>query len=285
MSDNMVRATVDGIRIYAVDSTDMVEEACKRHGCWALAAAALGRTMTGALLLSATFKENERLTIKIEGDGPLGVVMADAGNMTARGYVDNPQVELPLNNGKIDVGTGVGKGKIVVTRFVGMKTPVSGSAELVSGEIAEDITNYLYVSEQIPTCVSLGVLVGKDGTVIEAGGFFVQAMPEADDKTLHILEKNINELPSITVMLEEGLTPEDIIYKICGPDIKPVIHDKSPVAFKCSCSRDTVAKILVSLPKEDIKEIAEDEQTEVSCNFCGNKYLFTKKEIENIANS
>ena len=284
MGDNLVRATIDGVRIYAVDNTNMVEEACRRHNCWALAAAALGRTMTGALLLSATFKENERLTIKIEGNGPIGTIMSDAGNMTARGYVENSQVELPLKNGKINVGAGVGKGKITVTRFVNMKTPVSASVELVSGEIAEDITNYFYVSEQIPTCVSLGVLVGKDGTVIHSGGFFVQAMPEADNETLRILESNINELPSITVMLEECLTTEEIIYKICGADLHPVIHDTSDVFFKCSCSRNTVAKMLISLPKEDIQEIAEDEQTEISCNFCSSRYLFTKKEIQSIIN-
>lgn len=285
MADKMVRATVDGIRIYAVESTALVEEACKRHNCWALAAAALGRTMTGALLLSATFKENERLTIKIEGDGPLGSVMADAGNMSVRGYVDNPQIELPLNNGKLNVGAGVGKGNIIVTRFSGMKTPVSGSAELASGEIAEDITNYLYVSEQIPTCVSLGVLVGTNGSVIQAGGFFVQAMPEADDATLAALEQNINDLPAFTVMQESGLTPKEIIYKICGDEIEPTIHDEIPVAFKCNCSLETVAKMLVTLPESDIAELAEDEETEVTCNFCGNKYVFTKQEMQAIIKS
>ena len=285
MSDNLVIATIEGIRIYAANTTDTVEEAAKRHVCLPLASAALGRTMTGALLLAATFKENERLTIKIEGDGPLGNITADAGSSTVRGTIDNPQAELPLKNGKIDVGGGVGKGNIIVTRFVGMKTPVSGSAELVSGEIAEDITNYLYVSEQIPTCISLGVLVGTDGKIKQSGGFFVQAMPDADDKILKMLEANIENMQPITVLMEKGYTPEDIINEICGKDTALKIHSKTEVKFQCTCSRSTVARMLKTLPKEDVREIAEDEDTEIVCNFCKNKYLFTKKEIQDIINS
>lgn len=280
MSDYLVRATVGGVRIYAVDSTNLVEDACARHGCWPLAAAALGRTMTGALLLSATFKDpKERLTIKVNGDGPLGKILVDAGGMTVRGYVDNPQADLPSKNGKIDVGGGVGKGDLVVTRFTGLKAPFSGSSELVSGEIAEDLTNYLLVSEQTSSSVALGVLVGTDGKVRCAGGFFVQAMPDADDDTLSKLAENISGIPPVTVMLEDGLTPEDIIAKVCV-GLQPTIHDKSEVSFQCSCSLKTVEDMLTGLPKEELLAISEDENTEIICHFCGNKYYFTKDEIK-----
>ena len=280
MSDYLVRATVGGVRIYAVDSTNLVEEACARHGCWPLAAAALGRTMTGALLLAATLKDQERLTIKINGDGPLGKIVVDAGEMAVRGYVDNPTADLPAKNGKIDVGGGVGKGEIIVTRFTGMKTPFAGSSELVNGEIAEDLTNYLFVSEQTPASVALGVLVGTDGKVKYAGGFFVQAMPEADEDVLNLLAENISKIPPVTVMLEEGLKPEDIITKICGSELKPTIHDKSEVSFKCTCSRQAVENMLTGLPKEELLSISEDENTEITCHFCGNKYYFTQAEIK-----
>jgi molecular chaperone Hsp33 len=283
MSDKLVRATARGIRLYAVDSTDLVEDACARHGCWALAAAALGRTMTGALLLSATFKENERITIKLEGDGPLGAVVADAGQMSVRGYVGNPTAELAPKDGKLDVGGGVGKGKIVVTRFSGLKTPVSGTVDLVSGEVAEDITNYLYASEQTPSCISLGVLVGTDGRVARAGGFFIQAMPGADEDTLSKIEERIESLPPVTILLETGLSPQLIIEKITGNDAGLAVHDESRVVFRCSCSRAGVEKMLLALPAKDIKDMAEDEETEVCCHFCNNKYLFGKKEIEKLA--
>lgn len=282
MSDYLVRATVGGVRIYVIDSTNLVEEACSRHGCWPLAAAALGRTMTGALLLSATLKNEERLTIKINGDGPLGKVVADAGEMTVRGYVDNPTADLPAKNGKIDVGGGVGKGEIIVSRFTGMKTPFTGSSELVNGEIAEDLTNYLYVSEQTPASVALGVLVGTDGKVKHAGGFFVQAMPEADNDILNQLAENIGNIQPVTVMLEEGLKPEDIVAKICGSELQATIHDKLPVAFKCTCSHEAVQDMLLGLPKEELLEIGEDENTEVVCHFCGNKYYFTQEEIKSL---
>jgi molecular chaperone Hsp33 len=283
MSDKLVRATARGIRLYAVDSAGLVEEACARHGCWALAAAALGRAMTGALLLSATFKENERVMIKLAGDGPLGSVVADAGQMAARGYVENPTAELSLKGGKLDVGGGVGKGKIVVTRFSGLKTPVSGSVDLVSGEVAEDITNYLYVSEQTPSCLSLGVLVGADGKVAEAGGFFIQAMPGADADLLQRIEGRVESLPPVTVLLESGSSPRSIIEQICGKGADLLIHDQTRVAFRCNCSRAGVEKMLLALPAKDINDMAEDEETEVCCHFCNNKYLFVKKEIEKLA--
>ena len=279
MTDELVRATAGGVRLYAVDSSGLTEEACARHNCWALASAALGRVMTGALLLSATFKENERITVRLAGDGPLGAVVADAGQMTVRGYVNNPAAELPMKDNKLDVGGGIGKGQITVTRFSGLKTPVSGSAELISGEVAEDLTNYLYVSEQTPACVSLGVLVGRDGKIIKAVGFFVQAMPDADIDLVAALEGRINALPPVTVMLEAGLEPGAIIRKICGRIIEPVIHDRNRVAFRCGCSRESAGKMLKTISGQDAEDLSLDEETEVCCHFCNAKYLFDKKEI------
>ena len=178
MNDNiLVKGTIDGVRIYALRTTSIVEELNKIHNCSPLAIAALGRTVSGALLLAATMKDEERVTIRIKGDGPLGEIVADAKGNTVRGYIDNPEVMLPPKNGKLDVGAGVGQGNIVVTRFLTNAEPFNGYCELVNGEIATDLTNYLFTSEQTPASVALGVLVDKDGSVIDAGGYFIQAMP------------------------------------------------------------------------------------------------------------
>ncbi len=285
MPDCLARATAEGVKIYAIETTRLVEEACARHSCWPLAAAALGRTMTGALLLTASLKGEDRVTIKIDGDGPLGSIVADAGNDTVRGYVDNPQADLPARNGKIDVAGGVGKGKIIVTRFTGLKTPFTGWADLVSGEIAADLTNYLYVSEQTPASIALGVLVGTDGKVKAAGGFFVQAMPGADEAVLQKLEENIDSLPPVTVMLENGANAEDIVKKIAGDTVQLTIHDKLPVKFKCTCSPERILDMLAGLSDEDFEAVAQDQETEVRCHFCNNKYTFSQKEILQMKNT
>jgi molecular chaperone Hsp33 len=278
MTDTLVRATARGVRLYAVDSTGLAEEARSRHGCRELAAAALGRILSGALLLSATFKEGERITIKLAGDGPLGQVVADAGQMTVRGYVDEPAAELPPRDGVIDVGGGVGRGKIVVTRFTGLKSPVTGSAELVSGEVAQDIAHYLYISEQIPSCLSLGVEITA-GQVTKAGGFFIQAMPAADERLLAALEATVTALPPVTSLLRDCLTPRDLIEKICGQHTEPFIHDETPVAFRCACSRAGVKQMLLALPDKDRREIAGDEETRIRCHFCNTEYIFTRAEV------
>ena len=176
MKDHLVKATAEGVRVYAAVTTGLVNEGIRRHACYPVAAAALGRTMTGALLMAANLKNKECLTVKFNGDGPLGTVAADASpEGFVRGYVMHPQVELPLNaQGKLAVGDGIGHGLLSVTRFTGLKEPVTGSSEIVTGEIAEDITEYLYVSEQTPSSVGLGVLVGKELKALAAGGFFIQ---------------------------------------------------------------------------------------------------------------
>ena len=284
MGDHITRATIlGGVRAFAAVTTTLVDEARKRHDCYPVAAAALGRAMTGALLLSANLKTDESITIRISGDGPLGEVVTDAhASGGVRGYVKNPHVHLPLRDGKLDVGTAVGNGQISVTRFTGLKQPFTGSAELVSGEIAEDITNYLYVSEQTPSTVALGVLVEPDMTVTAAGGFIVQALPNADDGVLSKLEKNISLLPPVSQLISEGLDAAGIINRIFA-DLSVTIYEEVPLKFKCSCSYEKVQKVLISLGVEEINTIlVEDGQAKVCCPFCSAKYQFNKKNLEEI---
>ena len=284
MGDHITRATiVGGVRAFAAVTTTLVEEARKRHECYPVAAAALGRTMTGALLLAANLKTDESITIKISGDGSLGEVVTDAhANGSVRGYVKNPHAHLPLREGKLDVGHAVGKGQISVTRFTGLKQPFTGSAELVSGEIAEDITNYLYISEQTPSTVALGVLVQPDMTVTAAGGFMVQALPNADDEVLSKIEKNIALLPPISQLISEGLDAAGIINRIFA-GLSVTIYEEVPLEFKCTCSLEKVQKVLVSLGAEEINDIlVEDGEAEVCCPFCNAKYQFNKSNLEEI---
>ena len=208
MEDVLTKATADGVRIYALCTTNLVQEAAKKHGCSHLASAALGRAMNGALLLAATMKDNERISLRLKGDGPLGEVVADAEGSTVRGYVENPDAFLPRKNGKLDVGGGIGEGNIIVTRYLQNAEPFTGYCELQDGEIASDLTKYLYVSEQTPTSVALGVLVDKDGNVTASGGFFIQAMPGCTDEVLEKLENNVNLTAYVTQLLEVGCGPQ-----------------------------------------------------------------------------
>ena len=232
MEDVLTKATADGVRIYALCTTNLVQEAAKKHGCSHLASAALGRAMNGALLLAATMKDNERISLRLKGDGPLGEVVADAEGSTVRGYVENPDAFLPLKNGKLDVGGGIGEGNIIVTRYLQNAEPFTGYCELQDGEIASDLTKYLYVSEQTPTSVALGVLVDKDGNVTASGGFFIQAMPGCTDEVLEKLENNVNLTPYVTQLLEIGYTPQKMI-EILGRGLDVDIKETIPLSFKC----------------------------------------------------
>jgi len=281
MKNVLVKGTIEGVRIYALRTTALVQELNTIHHCSHLAIAALGRAVTGALLIAATMKDNERITLRFSGDGPLGEVVADAKGNCVRGYVNNPQVCLPLKNGKLDVGAGVGKGNIIVTRYLDNAEPFNGYCELVNGEIAADLTNYLYTSEQIPTSVALGVLVNPEGMVIAAGGYFIQAMPDADDKVLEQLENNIVTLPYVTELLSAGNNPEEIIQKI-GKDFKVNINETLPVKLQCTCSRKKVEDMLAALPNKDLAEMKHDAITEVHCHFCNTSYKFTNTELETI---
>ena len=283
MEDYLIKATAEGVRIYALMTTGLVQEANERHQCSHLSIAALGRAMNGALLFAATMKDNERVTVRFSGDGPLGEVVADAEGTHVRGYVENTDVFLPLKNGKLDVGAGVGKGTLTVTRFLKNAEPFNGFCDLTDGEIASDLTNYLYTSEQTPASVALGVMVDKEGKVMAAGGWFIQAMPGCAEEVLIKLENNVMSMPYVTELLNAGFTPEKIIMKIAeGLDLS--IKEKLPVEFKCRCSRDKVIDMLAGLSPKELTEIAQDEITEVHCQFCNEIYKFTAEDITAVRN-
>ena len=271
MKDILTKGTAEGVRIYALCTTNLVQEAAIRHHTSHLASAALGRAMNGALLLAATMKDNERIALRLKGDGPIGEVVAD-------GYVGDPDVFLPLKNGKLDVGGAIGAGNIIVTRYLQNAEPFTGYAELVDGEIASDLTNYLYTSEQTPSSVALGVLVNKEGQVIASGGYFIQAMPGCAEETLAQLEENISLTPYVTQLLELGYTPEKMIETIArGLDV--TIQESIELSYKCRCSREKILGALATLGQEDISAMSQDEETEVHCQFCNETYKFSGEEI------
>lgn len=278
MKDILTKGTAEGVRIYALCTTNLVQEAAIRHHTSHLASDALGRAMNGALLLAATMKDNERIALRLKGDGPIGEVVADAEGTHVRGYVGDPDVFLPLKNGKLDVGGAIGAGNIIVTRYLQNAEPFTGYAELVDGEIASDLTNYLYTSEQTPSSVALGVLVNKEGQVIASGGYFIQAMPGCAEETLAQLEENISLTPYVTQLLELGYTPEKMIETIArGLDV--TIQESIELSYKCRCSREKILGALATLGQEDISAMSQDEETEVHCQFCNETYKFSGEEI------
>ncbi|HWR05234.1 Hsp33 family molecular chaperone HslO [Sporomusa sp.] len=282
MHDHLIRATAPGIRAFAAVTTNLVEEARRRHDCFPVATAALGRTMTGALLMAANLKTAENLTIRISGNGPLGEIVADASpDGSVRGYVRNPFVDLPLKNGKLAVGQAVGSGHIYVTRFAGLKQPFTGSAALVSGEIAEDLTHYLTVSEQTPSSVALGVLIAPDTTTLAAGGFFIQALPGAEEDALIKLEDNLRHISPVSQMVHNGQDAKGILETVFY-GLPTTVYDTLNVKFNCQCSRERVQGMLVSLGADEIKAMAAEGQAEVCCHFCNEKYQFDSRELTNI---
>lgn len=283
MNDHLAKAAVPGVRAFAAVTTGLAEEARRRHDCYPVAAAALGRTMTAALLLAANLKTDEYLTIRIAGDGPLGGVIADAhARGTVRGYVRNPHTELPLADGKLAVGRGVGAGQIHVTRFTGLKQPFTGSAPLVSGEIGEDVANYLLVSEQTPSTVALGVLVSPDCSVAAAGGIIVQAMPGASEAMLAAVEANLAALAPVSALVSGGDDAAAILGRVFA-GLPATVYEPSPLAFKCQCSAERVEAMLISLGKAELDEMAAEGQAEISCHFCGEKYHLDRSRLEKLA--
>lgn len=285
MKDYLIKATVPGVRAFCTVTTEAVAEAVERHDCYPIAAAALGRTMTASLLLAANLKTNECITVRICGNGPLGEVVADAGaNGIVRGAVRNPHVDLPLNNGKLDVGGAIGIGLISVTRFTGMKQPFTGSSHLVTGEIAEDLTNYLACSEQTPSSVGLGVLVDPDLSVAAAGGFLIQALPECEEEVIAKVEENLAKIPPVSQMIKEGITPEQMAERIFD-GLPVIIYDPMKIEFGCQCSKERIEEVLISLGKEEIASMAEEGHAEVCCKFCNEKYQFDKDELTTLLNA
>ncbi|MCQ2363598.1 MAG: Hsp33 family molecular chaperone HslO [Acidaminococcaceae bacterium] len=283
MKDYLTIATVEGVRIYALVTTNLVGQAARMHHCSHVASAALGRAMTGALLLSATMKDKERVNLRFVGDGPIGEIIADAEGSKVRGYVEHPDIFLPPKNGKLDVGGAVGSGNLVVTRYLLNAEPFTGYCELKNGEIADDLTYYLYKSEQTPASVALGVLVNPEGEVVVAGGFFIQAMPGARDEVLAKLEDNVLHIPYVTQLLKMGYTPEKIIGTL-GEGLQVDIKESIEVGFECRCSRQKIIDALGALDKSALQEMSEDEITEAHCDFCNTTYQFTKDEIRDILN-
>ena len=287
--DQLIKATAANgeVRAFAAVTTDVVAEAMRRHDCYPVAAAALGRTMTGALLLAANLKNKESVTIKFKGDGPLGTVTADAtAEGSVRGYVDHPHVNIPLNShGKIDVGGGIGAGILSVTRFTGLKEPVTGSVDITNGEVAEDLINYLYTSEQTPSSIGLGVLVSPELKCLGAGGFFIQPLPGASDETIDRLEEKLKGISSVSHMVLEGMDAAGIAGKILGgfDDVK--ILSTTDLAFRCNCSKNYITDRLLTLGEEDLRALRDDGTAEVKCHFCGAAYNFDREELSAIYNA
>ena len=271
------------LTVMAADTTDIVNRAAEIHKTSAVTSAALGRLLTAASLMGSALKgKDDSVTVKLNGNGPAGTVLAVSdSNGNVRGYVQNPVVELPLNQkGKLDVAGAVGTdGFVTVVKDLGLKDPYVGQTPIVSGEIAEDITAYFAQSEQIPTVCALGVLVNPDLTIKAAGGFIVQLLPTATNETIDMVEKSIEGIEPVSSMIEKGMTPEEICRKVLGLFELDVLDESKP-AYKCYCSRERTEKALISVGKQGLSEMAEDETTEVCCQFCDKKYLFSSGQIK-----
>lgn len=287
MKDYLVRATAADaqIRAFAATTRQMVETARQKHDTSPVVTAALGRLLTAGSMMGSMLKgEEDLLTLQVTGDGPMGgmTVTADSKGHV-KGYANEPQVILPANSqGKLDVGGAVGSGILRVIQDSGLKDPYVGQTVLQTGEIAEDLTYYFATSEQVPSSVSLGVLMERDNTVRQAGGFIVQLMPFAEEETISRLEQNLGKIRSVTSMLDEGLTPEELLGLVLeGMDIQ--FRDTCEVEFSCSCSKERVEKALISIGREEIdKMIADGEPIEVKCHFCNKGYQFSVQELEEI---
>ena len=267
----------------AVDATDIVAEMERIHKTSSVITAGLGRLSIAASMMGYGLKgENDTITLRVKGDGPAGMLVAVADSRgNVKSYAENPVVEIPFNEkGKLDVGGAVGKdGTLSVVKDLGLKEPYVGVCPLVSGEIAEDIARYYADSEQTPTVCGLGVLVNSDLSVKVAGGYLIQVLPFADDAVIDQLEKNIADIPSVTQMMLEGMTPEDIALRLLE-GLEPNILDENEVSYKCSCSRERTEKILYSLGSDELNEMAEEgEPITVNCHFCDKSYVFTPEEL------
>lgn len=289
MSDYMIRATAadSQIRAFAITSKELVEEARKRHNTSPVVTAALGRLMSGAVMMGSMMKgEKDLLTIQVKGDGPMRgmTVTADAaGNV--KGYPYVPDVILPANaKGKLDVAGALGAGTLSVIKDMGLKEPYIGQTILQTSEIAEDLTYYFAASEQVPSAVGLGVLMNKENTVEQAGGFIIQLMPFAEESVIERLEKKVAEVTSVTSLLAQGYNPEMILEKLLG-EFGLEITDQMPAQFFCNCSKERVEKALASISKEEMDDIIKDgEPIEVNCDFCNTHYTFDIDELKEIRN-
>lgn len=288
MKDYIIRG-IDkkgNIRLFVATSTHMVEEARKTHGTSPTATAALGRVLTAAVLLGITMKgERDALTFKIKGDGPIGSIIAVSNNGgQVKGYVDNPYADLPSRpDGKLDVGGLVGKnGQLAIIKDLGLKEPYIGYSNLVSGEIAEDLVHYFHLSEQQPSAINLGVLVDKDISVRAAGGYILQLLPGVEDKDIDRIEGILKKAKPISTLIYQGLSPEQVMETLFG-EFEMEILERKEIEYKCNCNRKRIEGVLLSLGKEEInKIIEEDEKAEIICHFCNKKYHFSKEDLQKL---
>ena len=285
--DYLVRATAAGetVRAFAVRSTEMTAVARETHMTLPVVTAALGRLLSAGAMMGSMMKgENDKLTLQMKGDGPIGMltVTADShGNI--KGFPANPAVDIPRKYaGKLDVGGAIGKGVLTVIMDLGLREPYNGQVEIQTGEIGDDLAYYFTVSEQTPSAVGLGVMVDTDSSVKHSGGFIIQIMPDAEEETIAAIEKRVADAPSVTSMMEEGLKPEDILeYYLGGMGL--TINETSPVRFHCDCSRERVSRALATLSRRDLEDIINDgEEIEVKCYFCNSAYKFGIDELRDM---
>ena len=290
MKDYIVRATAAGetVRAFAIRSTNLTAEAREIHHTFPVVTAALGRLLSAGAMMGSMMKgENDKLTIQVKGDGPIGqmtVTVDSHGNV--KGFPADPSVDIPLKRaGKLDVGAAVGRGTLTVSMDLGLKEPYNGQVEIQTGEIGDDLAYYYTVSEQTPSAVGLGVMVDKDSSVKHAGGFIIQIMPDAAEETISALEAKIAEAGPVTEMMEEGMSPEDILSYYLG-DLDLKITEKLPVRYYCGCSKERVAGVLATISTDDLEEMINDgEEIEVKCYFCNSAYKFSTDELKKIADS
>jgi len=287
MTDYLIKAIAfnNQVRAYAARTTETIGEAQRRHQTWPTASAALGRSMTAGVMLGSMLKGDAKLTIKVEGGGPIGVIIVDSNAKgEVRGYVTNPQTHFDLNEkGKLDVARAVGtQGNLTIVKDLGLKDHFSGQVPIVSGELGEDFTYYLVTSEQIPSSVGVGVLVNPDNTILASGGFIIQLLPGTDEETITEIEKRLGAMEPISKLIQRGLTPEEILEEVLGEGNVKVL-EKQPVAFKCQCSKERIENAIVSLGPDEIQAmIDEDGQAEAQCHFCNEVYLLTKEDLEEL---
>ncbi|MFB7141625.1 Hsp33 family molecular chaperone HslO [Gottfriedia sp. NPDC056225] len=289
MKDYLVKALAFNgeVRAYSVRSTNIVREAQERHDTWKDASAALGRTLTAAAMMGAMLKGEEKLTLKVEGNGPLGYILADSNAKgEVRGFVLNPHVQSERNkHGKIDVAKAVGTvGTISVAKDIGMREPFTGAVPIVSGELGEDFTYYFAVSEQTPSSVGVGVLVNPDHSILASGGFIIQILPGASDECITKIENRLKSIKPVSTLIEEGLSPEEILYEVLGKEEVKVLETMD-VKFQCQCSRERIEGALLSVGKHELQlMLEEDGEAEVKCHFCNEPYHFTGEQIQGLIN-
>jgi molecular chaperone Hsp33 len=289
VKDYLVRAISKGgkVRAFAIRSTELVAEIQRRSDTWPVASAAVGRAATAGAMMGAMLKGNERLSIQIKGGGPIGAIYVDANAKgEVRGTVTNPHVHLPLNaKGKLDVAGIVGtNGQLLVTKDLGLKDPYQGSVELTSGELGDDFTYYFAKSEQTPSAVGVGVLVNEDNSIKAAGGFLLQMLPGVKEEDIAEIEQRLNKIEPVSTMIDKGLTPEEILELLLGKDSYEILKTLD-IVFSCGCSEERIEDMIVSLGKDELKDMIEQQgEAEITCHFCNEVYHFDKERLSKLLN-